>query len=223
MSGYVVHRIGREGAPVVVVDDFAAEPERLAEAASARPFSRNGIHYPGVRAAAPSAYLGERVDLIRQILVEVFGAVRGAVLAECNFSLVTQDPATLTPIQRLPHFDGADAGRIAVLHYLCGPQMGGTSFYRHVSTGFETITPDRLSAYDAALREDVAREGLPGGYFTAPSPLFEPIFTLPARYNRLAVYRGISLHSGDIPAGFAFDPDPRTGRLTVNTFLQVRP
>jgi hypothetical protein len=33
------------------------------------------------------------------------------------------------------------------------------------------------------------------------------------------VYRSIDLHSADIRPGFRFDTNPRSGRLTANTFF----
>jgi hypothetical protein len=42
-------------------------------------------------------------------------------------------------------------------------------------------------------------------------------------FNRLLIYRGASLRSGNIGPGFAFDANPRTGRLTLNLFLRFQP
>jgi hypothetical protein len=36
------------------------------------------------------------------------------------------------------------------------------------------------------------------------------------------IYRSISLHSANIAQDFAFDNDPRRGRLTANTFFFYR-
>ena len=41
----------------------------------------------------------------------------------------------------------------------------------------------------------------------------EPVF------NRVLIYRSMTLHSADIAEDFDFDPDPRTGRLTVNALF----
>jgi hypothetical protein len=40
-----------------------------------------------------------------------------------------------------------------------------------------------------------------------------------ARFNRMIVYLSSSLHCASIPKEFVFDPNPSTGRLTVNAFL----
>jgi len=156
-------------------------------------------------------------------LSDVFGHSNGADLVECNFSIVTTPPEALTPLQRLPHFDAADPGRIAVLHYLCGPSAGGTAFYRHRTTGFETVSLSRMEDYAERLDADLARHGDPKAeYLRGDTALFEQTYRVGAAFNRLVIYRGWTLHSGTVPAGLALSGDPRAGRLTVNTFLQAR-
>jgi hypothetical protein len=163
------------------------------------------------------------MDLLQEVLSGVFGVSRGADLVECNYSIVTTPPSALAPIQRLPHFDSTDPGRIAILHYLCQPLDGGTAFYRHRATGFETISDSRLADYSEVLQTEAGARGLPQAeYVRADTALFEQTYRVDAAFNRLVVYRGWSLHSGAIPPDLTFSPDPRKGRLTVNTFLQAR-
>ena len=50
---------------------------------------------------------------------------------------------------------------------------------------------------------------------------FERTATFDASFNRMLIYRGANLHSGRIPATCNLSPDPKLGRLTVNTFLYV--
>lgn len=220
---YKVERFGREKEPVVVIDDFSGEAESLLRDALAANYGPGGRHYPGMRAPAPAQYLRARADLLTEIIGQVFGASRGADLLECNFSVVTTPPGKLTPIQRFPHFDGTDPVRLALLHYLCPPEAGGTSFYRHRATQFETITQDRLQRYDTALRSDVQRLGMPEPqYFHGSDGIFECIGSIPARFDRLVIYRGVKLHSGDILQPEWIGAGLSKARITINTFLSVR-
>lgn len=220
---FEVLRFGVEREPVVVIDDFIAAPEQLRDTARQQQFKPAGHHYPGHRAPAPSAYLAERMDVLEKVLRDVFGMASGASLIECSYSLVTMPEASLTPIQRLPHFDGTDPGRVALLHYLCQPEEGGTDFYRHVSTGFETITEDRLPAYDAALRKEAEAKGLPeAAYFSGSSEQFEMIGSVEAAWNRMVIYRGLQLHSGRIMKAHEIGTPGFRPRLTVNTFLAAK-
>ena len=219
----IVERLGSEGEPVVTIDNFSLDPHAFLKAAKRAEYGPAGRHYPGLRAPAPADYLKARGDLIGAVLADVFGCRTGAHLIECNFSIVTTPPEALTPIQRLPHFDGADSSKLALLHYICPPEAGGTSFYRHRATGFETITTGRLAEYDAALRREVSEIGLPAATYCAGSTAqFERIGRVQAAFNRMVIYRGITLHSGDILQPEQIGQGMDAARITVNTFFSIR-
>jgi hypothetical protein len=220
---FKVYSFGNEAEPVVVIDNFSSDAGALLSAAKAASYGSAGRHYPGHRASAPADYLKARSEVLGAVLGDVFGYRRGADLIECNYSVVTTPPQELTPIQRLPHFDGADSGKLALLHYLCPPEAGGTAFYRHRATGFEKITRARLAAYDAALRAEIAETGLPpAAYFAGSNAQFERIGEVAAAFNRMVIYRGITLHSGDILQPERIGHGIETARITLNTFLSAR-
>jgi hypothetical protein len=215
-----IERIGHEQQPVIVIEDFVPGPERLRAAAEALTYQTMGRHYPGLRAEVAAADVDAFLTPIQALIAETFGFNRPAEIISAGYSIVTTRPADLTPIQRLPHFHGLEAGRGALLHYLNESERGGTAFYRHRATGFETISADRYPGYDAALREEVKRDGLPApAYISGDTPLFERIARFEAKPNRALIYRGHTLHCADLPADLDFTPDPRKARLTVNTFL----
>ena len=151
---YTVKRFGKEQEPVVIIDDFYSDPEALLKDAESKHYQKLGPFYPGIRAQANPAYLGERLAVLTEILKTVFDMPSGAALTECAYSIVTTPPQNLMPIQSLPHYDGLDEGRLAVLHYLSGPETGGTAFYRHRESGFETIHEDRFEIYKETLQEE---------------------------------------------------------------------
>lgn len=214
-----IERIGREGEPLVIIDNFTGQPERLRAMGAAAQYYPAGVDYPGRRAPADPSYLDIRRDLMMQIVGQVFGCARSIRCEVAAFSIVSVAPEDLSPRQRIPHHDHSDAGRIAIMHYLAGPESGGTAFYRHCRTGFEAITPEREAAYAAALEEDEVEYGPPPAGYPSESERFEKIAEVEARADRLALYRGRQLHSGIIPDAGALSEDPRAGRLTVNMFL----
>lgn len=219
-ASITVQRLGREGEPLVIIDNFTGQPERLRAMGMAAHYHPAGVDYPGRRALADPSYLDLRRELMMQVMGRVFGLSRGISCEVAAFSLVTLQPEQLSPRQRIPHHDHSDAGRVAIMHYLDGPESGGTAFYRHRRTGFEAITPDREAAYAAALAEDERDFGPPPpGYPLGDSAAFEQIGAVEARPDRMALYRGRQLHSGIIPDPAALSDDPATGRLTVNMFL----
>ncbi len=220
-AGYTVQCVGREAEPVVVIDNFSSRADALVENASRKVFKAPPPGYPGVRANAPSQYLLEQSDILREILREVFGYTRDAQLIECSYSLVTTPPAKLYPAQRIPHHDSSDPNLIALLHYLSGPDKGGTSYYRHVSTGYETVRENRRDSYLKTLEAEEKRDGPPPfAYFNGTNAQFERIAQTQAQFNRVVMYRGVLLHSGDIPTDFNFAPNVEEGRLTANSFFR---
>jgi hypothetical protein len=223
MTAVRIERIGHEQQPVVVIDDFVPDPGRLRTAAEALEYKTMGRHYPGLRAEVAGDDVTAFLVPIQGLIAEIFGFPEPADVISAGYSIVTTPPARLAPIQRLPHFDGFESGRVALLHYLNGQNQGGTAFYRHRSTGYETISADRHAAYDAALHREVAQHGLPDpAYISGDTLLYERIARFEAKPNRALIYRGHSLHCADLPGDLDFTADPRTARLTVNTFLMGR-
>jgi len=219
-------RVGDERLPVLIVDNFLSNPEILVEYA-AQHCAFEGVSdtfYPGARAPIPAIYCFALRAFLGQAIGAAFGLGDSHVTGELShFSLVTTPPEKLTPLQRIPHFDNPNPKQLAVLHYLCGPEHGGTSFYRHRRTGFEFVDQSRSGAYAAAVKEDLAALGLPAAkYICGNDAMFERIASIDAAFNRVLIYRSIALHSPDIRTGFHFDADPRTGRLTANTFFYYR-
>lgn len=212
-------RHGEERQPVVVIDRFAPDPTRFTDDAAFLSFRPMGEHYPGVRAAIAPGMLRDLLDALTPLAHDAFGA-RAIDIADAFYSLVTTPPSALAPIQRLPHFDEVDPGRLALLHYLSREPRGGTAFYRHRSTGFETIDAARLPTYRAALAADLQREGLPEpAYIAGDTAIFERIGGCDAVYNRAILYRSYTLHCALIPPDLTLSADPEIGRLTANTFL----
>jgi len=219
-----IEPIGHERQPVIVIDDFVPDPAALRARAEALTYQPMGPYYPGLRAEVAAADVAAYLLPLLDVVAQVFALAGPPGLISAGYSIVTTPPAALGPIQRIPHIDGLEAERIALLHFLCREDQGGTAFYRHRSTGFETIDAARHPAYDAALRQDVARYGLPPpGYIAGDTPLFECIARFAAVPNRALVYRSHALHCANLPADLDLTPDPRRARLTVNTFLMGPP
>jgi Family of unknown function (DUF6445) len=214
-----IERIGHERVPVVVIDDFVPRPDLLADDAAMLSFAPMGVHYPGVRAVVPAVLVARFVEPLVLLVEKVFG-VQNCAVVDAFYSLVTTPPAALTPIQRLPHFDGVEPERLALLHFLAREDRGGTAFYRHRTTGFETVTAARLGDYERALDGEVQAHGIPDpAYIAGDTVMFEQVAAFEGRYNRALLYPSNALHCAHIPGDLTLSDDPEVGRLTVNTFL----
>ncbi len=221
-----VRRIGAEGAPLLVIDQLVADPDRLVRKAERGHFTPQGAMFPGIRMRAPLSYEAFLEKLLRPLLGEVFGLPPQARLAfpMCHYSLVTQPPEKLVFLQRIPHIDSATGRGLATVHYLFHEGWGGTAFYRHRSTGYEYVDEDRELAYFTRLQMESLGPDAPGpGYIGEDTPLFERIDKVDGVYNRMLVYRRNSLHSATIDNTRVPPPDPRNGRLSINTFIDVFP
>lgn len=220
---YKILRFGQEQNPVVIIDNFFPYPQALREEAIGLTFEKVGAGFPGLRAPFNPNYMGGAMALLRKILVDVFGFKNGVVLEQCSASIVTLDPDQLSERQSIPHIDGTDPRKMALLHYIDSAEKGGTGFYRHAATRFEAITPERADHYYSEL-DDERKMGAftRKGYITGSTAHFEKIGAIEPRFNRMAIYRGNLLHSGDINPKNVFSEDPSKARLSINTFLQGR-
>lgn len=215
-----VLKFGHEQEPIIVIDGFCGDLQLLlTQGHGAQYVSVNG--YPGVRAPADISYLSPHGEYLADLLYDNFGFSVGFRSESCDFSIVTLAPDQLCPSQRIPHYDDTSSDLLALLHYTSGPETGGTAFYRHRRTGFETVRPERQKTYRLALRADDQVYGpCPPAYYYGDTERYDLIGEVEARPDRMAIYRGRMLHSGIIPNTLPLIGDPRRGRLTVNTFAR---
>lgn len=218
-SGAEVLHIGAERQPVVRYRNALKDVDAVLDEAKAVQFQRINRHYPGVRAAVSAQILTALIGCVGEAAA-CFDLPTHGWSGDAWFSMVTTPPDALTPIQRLPHFDGLDENLLAIMTYLSQGEHGGTNFFRHKDTGFETVTQNRFPEYKRVLEAGVAQSGLPPArYIEDGAPLFEKTTTIPADFNTLVVYRGCNLHSGAISNDAALSGDPTQGRLTINGFF----
>lgn len=218
-----VEWIGSEREPVVTVDAFAANAETLRQAATGAKFTPIGEYYPGGRAAVPPPYLAMINDVLPNILTEFFGYRDGGEIVRSYYSMATTAPEQLSLPQRIPHTDAYDDDQVAVLQFLGHQDLGGTAFFRHRSTGFETVNAQRVEKFHESLAADFGRLGEPKpAYIGSDSPLFECTHVCPPRFNRALVYRGKLLHCAALANTGALPDSIEQGRLTVATFVRPR-
>lgn len=212
--------IGRERAPLLVIENLVADPESLVDLAATKPYSGVDTYYPGVRAKAPLSYQQFILGRLGALFQEFF-AIRATLrFTACQFSLVTRGHAELNELQRIPHVDSTSYRELAFVHYLFKGDLGGTAFYRHRATGFEIVDDARQAEYFQWVQKEKDGPDKPAvAYINGDTALYERVGGQEPRFNRVLVYRRNSLHSGSIPPGFVPDPNPRTGRLSVNGFL----
>jgi hypothetical protein len=213
--------IGRESAPLLVIDDVVADPEELVQDAAAKHYTTPSSYFPGLRAKAPLSYQRFLVGEFRTLLCDYFGLDAPSLRFNmCHYSVVTTPPERLSMLQRIPHVDTHDARGLASIHYLFKADLGGTAFYRHRATGFEYVDESRRAAYFQTLEKELAGAAAPESrYIDSDTPLFERVGIQAGVFNRMLIYRRNSLHSGAPTPGQSLSADPASGRLSINSFL----
>ena len=213
--------IGRENAPLLVIDNLVADADELVSDAISKRYAAPHSYYPGLRAKAPLSYQAFVVGELRGLLCEYFELeAKSLRFGMCHYSVVTTPPAQLTALQRIPHVDSHEARGLASIHYLFKANLGGPAFYRHRATGFEYVDESRRSTYYPILERELTGPTAPGPeYIDADTPLFERVGVQTGVFNRMLIYRRNSLHSGVPTRGLPLPADPASGRLSINSFL----
>lgn len=212
--------IGEEKSPLLVIDSFVENAEELVNIACQLKFEVNSNFYPGVRAEAPIEYQQLIIDKLQDTLLEFFQLKANKLkFTISHFSMVTSEPNQLHLLQRIPHFDSLDSEGLAAIHYLFKTDLGGTSFYKHRDTQFESIDEKRQGQYFASMKKNGSNNMPSPEYINGDTVLYKRIAEQQGIFNRIIIYRRNLLHSGSIPKDFVPDDNPLTGRLSINSFI----
>ncbi|MEP1384453.1 MAG: DUF6445 family protein [Paraglaciecola sp.] len=223
----VIRKIGVEQTPIIVIDDFAIDLDEIKSMAyHSQEFTqveRGQSMYPGVRVKLPKEYVVDVLTPLQSLIRQTYTIPPILRMKPMLYvySLVSTQPKDLTLLQRMPHFDTFRPYYFAALHYLNDAPFGATAFFRHKPTGFEKITPDREQTYYQSAKQFVHENGEPPQeYFVNSNDHFECYDKVEYKPNRLVLYPGCLLHSILIDKDTDIDPNPKTGRLTANVFLE---
>lgn len=219
-------QFGVFNSPVTVIDDAFEMPEQLRlDSQNATFQAQTSDYYPGSRAPVAESY---SIGLCQQYLAEwqhMLGMPeqsKAKVLLSA-YSITTQPQRLLKPIQMLPHFDTPAENQIAMVHFLCSDEHGGTGFFRHKSTQTERVTNDNLAHYGQVLKQQAIAQQLhlTPKYIETKHPMFESIGVVSAQFNRLVMYPSNLLHSGLINPAVDLEAEVDKARLTICTFVQL--
>ena len=221
------NHVGQGKTPVLILDNFMHKvDDDLLHHVESLDFDDAPTYYPGIRAKLPDDYVMSVARAIVPLLQKMHQIPPNYQVRffDSFFSLVTKMPAQLSLEQQIPHFDGTESYRFALLHYLSPHKHGGTAFYRHRPTGIERVDESNVDSYLSSVSACFASNSAPrGGYICNSNPQFEKLAEIPFVQNRMAIYPGNLLHSGIIDVDTDIDPNPASGRLTANIFLSFSP
>lgn len=223
-----VDKVGRDHTPVIVIDDFGVDLAGMIDYAceSAEYGPDTTSMYPGLRAKLPNSYVKLVLKQIYRLLFSAYKvpADLGMKAVNAAYSLIATPESELKHGQRRPHFDSNRPYYLAILHYLNAGSFCDTGLFRHRATGLERITEGHVESYIQSCEAYAAAHGQPGrAYVKGSNEQYELYHRVEYRPNRLVAYPGCLLHSGLVDPAVDINPDPRTGRLTANIFVDFFP
>ena len=220
------HLVGQEENPILVVDGLLANPASVIDFAEAEVKfvpGPAGTYFPGLRGRSSDAYVATFLDELEPAMRDTFCLRDNVRLTVSNmFSLTTIQGSKLRPLQRVPHVDNVGPRGLAVVHFLFDEPLGGTGFFRHRATGWETLSEEEQSdRYNRMVAHQLQEGPLPPGYLYDDSVHFELLFDTKPAMDRLVLFSGHQLHSATIADSVNLPNDVRTGRLTINSFIAL--
>ena len=211
---------------VWVIDNFIADFDSLVEYSNKKayfnPVGADGTLFPGMRDEMPKPYyqsLSLLIDLLaKQPNGEQF---KQHQIAKCWLSKVTLSPLQLNATQTMPHFDSLATHDMAAVHYLNDNQLGGTNFYRYKGADKLHLSQDDKDIILQMVDEVKQSANTRNGYINESDDLFEKVFSVEAKPNRLVIYSGNILHSANITDKVEFDKKALNNRTSINSFFSV--
>jgi hypothetical protein len=195
-----------------VIDDFLVEPDTLRQRALELTYDRPG-HFPG-RNSAEKIKLTGLTRMISEIVRERLHTPWSPDYAHqsCRLALASDDRPGRVHIDT-SHWTGVlSLSRNA-------DSSGGTEFFRHRRTGLDRfpLTPEELagagySSYEALDADILQKDAL-------DRSRWEPLLSVPMRYNRLILLQPHYWHT----AGPGFGTGVENGRLVYLMFFNRVP
>jgi len=211
-----------------IIDDFLVDIASVMHFAQHiayfNPMFADNSYYPGVRDNMPLPYQRLLQTFFQeQILPNIKDNDYNSVaFHKCLLSLTSCKPSSLLIDQKIPHVDSCKTNDFALVHYLSGKELGGTSLYRYKPKNLIVFE----EADEATLKEMIADVTVfpqeHRGYITQSTSIFEQILSIEAKVNRLVIYQGNILHSANLTSERSYSGDAINGRLSIASFCSVQ-
>ncbi|MFQ3176921.1 MAG: hypothetical protein ACI9H9_000026 [Pseudoalteromonas tetraodonis] len=211
-----------------VVDDFLLDTSSVMNFAHNiayfNPMFSDNSFYPGIRDNMPQPYLRLLHAFFQnEILPKIENKnYHESILHKSLLSLVSCKPANLIVDQKVPHIDSCDERDYAFVHYLSGEELGGTSIYKYIPQNIIEFKEQHKPLLADIVNDVKNNPDEHQGYLAGTTSLFEQVFKIDAKFNRLVIYQGNLLHSANIYSEQSCLADAKKGRLSIASFASVR-
>ena len=204
------------GCPILIVDDFYADPHAVRDAALAGRYDASLAYYPGMHSKIKPEDLHPLFEQLVKIL-GLLGDVRcSAKDLMSDFSIVTTPAREMLAKQKHPHIDPTP---LAGIVYLNPDYEIGTSMFRHIPLDLAVLRTVEDQARYTEWMEAEGDKHQPETYAIGNDGIWENLHTIRGRFNRLAMYPGNAFHSiamTDVAANLTMDKARLTQRIFVN-------
>lgn len=185
------------GVPVLIIDDFYADPASVREAALKANYDMSIAQYPGRHASLDSS--GAQLQAVLGTLARTATALgdRSYRAADfiSDFSIVTTRPGDLLAIQKHPHIDPTP---VLGLVYLTPGSIEGTCFFYNDMLGTATVVSEQQMQDYGSFIDQYSKKLAPPGYNFDNHPVWKKFYTIEPVFNRFVLYPGNVFHSIDI-------------------------
>jgi hypothetical protein len=185
------------GVPVLIIENFYADPEAVRAQALKANYDMSVAQYPGRHAllAPDDPALLAVVDTLARAATALGDRSYRAQDFFSDFSIVTTRPQDLLAVQKHPHIDPTP---VLGLVYLTPGSEEGTCFYHNDMLGTAVVrTAEQQQAYGEFI-EHHAKRLAPAGYDFSDHPVWKKFYTIEPVFNRFVMYPGNVFHSIDI-------------------------
>lgn len=217
---YKLEPLPNSNKQIIVIDNVFTNFQTLVDYVNNTAYfqspGKDGTLYPGCRDEMPQAYY----EVLGTLLANVFGYNTDIVIAKSWASKLTVKPHELHPLQTMPHYDSLLIEDMACVHYLNDSSLGGTNFYR-----YKQLDKLFLDKSDEAMIHQMinvnhsAKDAV--GYINHSNSIFEKVYNIEAKPNRLIIYPGNILHSPEVTANVSFCKKSINSRTTINSFFKI--
>ena len=204
------------GCPVIVVDDFYADPMAVRELALQGRYDSSLAYYPGLHASIEPDQKTGLHDTLLRLVAAIAGQTCRAEDIQSDFSIVTTPAREMLANQKHPHTDGVP---LAGVLYLNPDFEIGTSFFRHRPTGLAFVRTGHEAAQYGQWMQAHGDQVQPDTYAVGDNEVWEHLYSTTGRWNRLVMYPGTAFHSiamQDVRHNLTLDSARLTQRFFIN-------
>ncbi|MEM5552689.1 DUF6445 family protein [Pseudoalteromonas neustonica] len=175
-------------------------------------------YYPGIWSRVTPQYFAFIESILPKIASHFNLGDSRIESLNSNYAIAQTPIEKLSKLQKIPHYDGIKNNQLAIVHYLCGEEFGGTGLFSHKKTNIERVNSKTEKNFIQTAKEEAFQSNL-RGYIDKDNEYYELIAYCKAKPSRLFIYPGNVLHSAIIPPQCKLDNEIAKGRLTITSFI----